>query len=239
MSADRITHVVEADSVARRSLSLLLEAAGFGVEAFPSAEAFLHAARDGLPFGCVLLNPRLAGLDGPALRHAMAGQRLAHPLIVIAARGDVAMAVRAMKAGACDVIETPFRPEAVLRAVAEALTHADATLEEARRVAEAEARVATLSARETEVLRGLVAGRQNKMIAQDLGISPRTIEIHRGNLMGKLGARSLPEAVRIALAAGMAPPDYTAPRGAAPRGTLRAGTLRAGTLRAGTMTGGS
>jgi two-component system response regulator FixJ len=229
MSAEiRVAHVVEAEPAARSSLSRLLQQAGFGVAGFPSAEAFLRAACDGLPFGCVLLNPRLAGLDGPALCRAMAGQRLAHPLIVIAARGDVGMAVRAMKAGACDVIETPVHPDAVLRAVAEAMAHADATLAEARRVAEAEARVATLSARETEVLRGLVAGRQNKMIAQELGISPRTIEIHRGNLMGKLRARSLPEAVRIALTAGMAPAGDALPAGAAPHRTPRAGAMPGG-----------
>ncbi|PWS35469.1 DNA-binding response regulator [Falsiroseomonas bella] len=229
MSAEaRITHVVDDESAARRSLSLLLEAAGFGVETFPSAEAFLRAAHDGLPFGCVLLNPRMAGLDGPALQHAMAEQRLVHPVIVITAHGDVGMAVRAMKAGACDVIEKPFCAEDVLRAVAEALRLADAALEEARRVAEAEARVATLSARETEVLQGLVAGQQNKMIAQDLGISPRTVEIHRGNLMAKLGARSLPEAVRIALAAGVIPMAAAAKEAAPRRVVMRSLPARQG-----------
>jgi two-component system response regulator FixJ len=221
MSAEaRITHVVDDESAARRSLSQLLAAAGFGVETFPSAEAFLRAAHDGLPFGCVLLNPRMAGRDGTALQHAMAEQRLVHPVIVITAHGDVGMAVRAMKAGACDVIEKPVCAEELLRAVAEALTRADAALEEAGRVAEAEARVATLSPRETDVLKGLVAGQQNKMIAQDLGISPRTVEIHRGNLMAKLGARSLPEAVRIALAAGVNPVGGAAATEAAPRRTV-------------------
>jgi two-component system response regulator FixJ len=201
----RVTHVVDDQAFVRRPLSHMLEAAGFGVETFPNAEAFLRAAQDGLPFGCVLLNLRLAGRDGAAVQHAMAEQRLAHPVIVIAPQGDVGTAVRAMKAGARDVIETPFCRDDVLRAVAEALRHADWAMDEARRVAEAEARVETLSARETQVLRGLVAGQQNKMIAQDLGISPRTVEIHRGNLMTKLGVGSLPEAVRIAMAAGIAP----------------------------------
>jgi two-component system response regulator FixJ len=207
-SADvRITHVVDDETSVPRPLATMLEAAGFGVETFPSAAAFLRAAQEGLPFGCVLLNLRMAGVDGPAVQHALAEQRMAHPVIVIAAHGDVGMAVRAMKAGACDVIEKPFCPDDVLRAVADALRRADQALEEVRRVAEAEARVATLSARETQVLQGLVAGRQNKVIAQDLGISPRTVEIHRGKLMTKLCARSLPEAVRIALAAGVAAAD--------------------------------
>ena len=207
-SADaRITHVVDDEEALAGPLAMVLKAAGFGVETFPSAEAFLDAAQEGLPFGCVLLNLRMTKLDGPAVQHALAEQRLVHPVIVIAAHGDVGMAVRAMKAGACDVIETPFCPDDVLRAVGEALRRAEQALEEVRSVTEAETRIATLSAREAQVLQGLVDGRQNKMIAQDLGISPRTVEIHRGKLMTKLGARSLPEAVRIALAAGVVPSD--------------------------------
>jgi two-component system response regulator FixJ len=144
----------------------------------------------------------MPGMDGFAVQREMASRRLPHSVVVITAHGYVPAAVRAMKEGACDFIEKPFRGEEILSAAEAALRRGVNAQAEARMAAEAAARVATLSPRETEVLRGLVSGRQNKVIAQDLGISPRTVEIHRGNLMAKLGVRSLPEAVRLALAAG-------------------------------------
>jgi two-component system response regulator FixJ len=145
-------------------------------------------------------------MDGLAVQRAMVQRRLLHPVILITGHGDVPAAVKAMKSGVCDFIEKPFSGEDILHAVAAALERGSAVQAEARKVAEAKARIATLSAREGEVLQALVAGRQNKVVALDLGISPRTVEIHRGNLMAKLGVRSLPEAVRLALAAGMKPP---------------------------------
>ncbi|HEV7267781.1 MAG TPA: response regulator [Falsiroseomonas sp.] len=203
--APHCAYVVDDGAAVRRSLSLLLRSAGYEVETFADGEAFLEAATAELPFGCVLLDVRMPGLDGLSVQRRLSERRLPHPVIVISAHGDVPLAVQAMKAGACDFIEKPFEGEDILHAVEAALEHGSAAQAEAREAAEAAARIACLSAREGEVLQGLVAGRQNKVIAQHLGISPRTVEIHRGNLMGKLGARSLPEAVRMALAAGVKP----------------------------------
>jgi two-component system response regulator FixJ len=204
-SATRRAYVVDDGAAVRRSLTLLLRSAGYEVETFEDGETFLEAAFSGLPFGCVLLDVRMPGLDGLSVQRALSERRLPHPVIVISAHGDVPLAVEAMKAGARDFIEKPFDGDDILHAVEAALQHGSATQAEAREAAEAAARIASLSGREAEVLQGLVAGRQNKIIAQDLGISPRTVEIHRGNLMSKLGARSLPEAVRMALAAGLRP----------------------------------
>lgn len=207
MSAEaRTVHVVDDEAAVRRALVLLLGAEGYAVRSHADGEAFLAAAAAQPEAGCVLLDLRLPGMDGLAVHRAMVQRRLLHPVILITGHGDVAIAVRAMKAGVCDFIEKPFSADDILRAVAAALDQGGAAEAAAREAAEAAARIATLSARETEVLRALVAGRQNKVIAQDLGISPRTVEIHRGNLMSKLRVRSLPEAVRLALSAGMKPP---------------------------------
>lgn len=207
MSAERgVVYVVDDESVVRQSLGLLLGAEGYGVRGFACGESFLAAA-GALPFGCVLLDLRMPGLDGLAVQRALAERRIGHPVVLVSAHGDVPAAVQAMKVGACDFIEKPFTGEEILRAVAGALDRGRASRDEAKEAAEAAERVASLSAREAEVLRRLVAGWQNKVIAIDLGISPRTVEIHRGNLMAKLGVRSLPEAVRLALAAGVRPAD--------------------------------
>ncbi|MGG5823573.1 response regulator transcription factor [Falsiroseomonas sp. HW251] len=196
-------YVVDDEEAVRSSLSLLLRSAGYEVATFGSGDAFLEAARTDLPFGCVLLDIRMPDLDGLQVQHALTERRLPHPVVMITAHGDVPLAVRAMKAGACDFIEKPFSAEEILRAAAAALESGACAQHDARAAADAAARVATLSPRETDVLQGMVAGRQNKVIALDLGISPRTVEIHRGNLMAKLGVRSLSEVVRIAIAAGI------------------------------------
>ena len=199
-------YVVDDEVAVRHSLELLLGAEGYRVRSFASGESLLEAA-PALPFGCVLLDLRMPGLDGLAVQRLLSGQRLPHPVVLVTAHGEVPLAVEAMKAGAADFIEKPFTAEEILRAVAGALDRGRAARDEAVEATQAVARVATLSPREAEVLLGLVGGRQNKVIANDLGISPRTVEIHRGNLMTKLGARSLPEAVRLALAAGIRPAD--------------------------------
>lgn len=210
MSPDRrFAHVVDDEAAMRRSLALLLQAAGYEVQTFATGDAFLAAAAGDLPFGCVLLDLRMPGMDGLAVQRAMAARRLAHPVVVITAHGTVPAAVQAMKAGARDVLEKPFSGEELLRAAQSALERRHASLAAPWEAEEAEARLASLSPREMEVLRGLLGGCQNKVIALDLGISPRTVEIHRGNLMAKLGVRSLPDAVRIALAAGLRPDSRT------------------------------
>jgi two-component system response regulator FixJ len=199
---ERCAYVVDDEVAVRRSVGLLLRAAGYGAESFESGEAFLRAACDGLRPGCVLLDLRMPGLDGLDVQRQITARRLPHPVVIITAHGDVPLAVAAMKAGACDFVEKPFAGETILRAADAAMRRGDAALAQANEAAEAAARLATLSPREADVLRGVVSGRQNKVIARHLGISPRTVEIYRGNVMSKLGARSVPEAMRVALAGG-------------------------------------
>jgi two-component system response regulator FixJ len=198
-----LAYVIDDEAAVRRSLALLLGSAGYAVETFEGGEAFLRRAESGLPFGCILLDVRMPGTDGVAVQREMTARGLRHPIVVITAHGDVPLAVRMMKAGACDMLQKPFSGDTLLRAAAAAVARRD----EAEEAQAAGQRIATLSPRETDVLRGLVAGRQNKIIALDLGISPRTVEIHRANLMTKLQVRSLPEAVRMALAAGIRPAE--------------------------------
>jgi two-component system response regulator FixJ len=201
-SDERCAYVVDDEAAVRRSVGLLLRAAGYDAESFESGEAFLRAACDGLRPGCVLLDLRMPGLDGLDVQRQITARRLPHPVVIITAHGDVPLAVAAMKAGACDFVEKPFAGETILRAADAAMRSGDAALAQASESAEAAARLATLSPREADVLRGVVSGRQNKVIARMLGISPRTVEIHRGNVMTKLGVRSVPEAMRLALAGG-------------------------------------
>ena len=203
MPTDRVAYVVDDESTVRRSLALLLRSAGFAVRDFDRGEAFLHATEGGLPFGCVLLDLRMPGMDGLAVQREMAARGVRLPVVVVTAHGDVALAVQAMKAGACDFIEKPYDAETILQAAEAALARGDEERARVRDAEDAAARVAALTPREVEVLQGLVAGRPNKIIAFDLGVSPRTVEIHRANVMAKLGARSLSEAVRIALSAGL------------------------------------
>lgn len=202
MSAERVAYIVDDEPTVRRSLALLLRSANFTVQDFDCGEAFLRAAA-GLPFGCVLLDLRMPGMDGLAVQRGMAAQGIKLPVVVVTAHGDVALAVQAMKAGACDFIEKPYDADVILQAAEAALARGDEARARARDAEEAASRVAALTPREAEVLQGLVAGQPNKVIAFDLGVSPRTVEVHRANLMAKLGARSLSEAVRIALSAGL------------------------------------
>ena len=213
MSGDggQVVHVVDDDGAVRRSLALLLRSVGFAVQTHESGDAFLRAAAapGGLRLGCVLLDLRMPGTDGLAVQREITARGLGLPVVVVTAHGDVPLAVQAMRAGACDFIEKPYQGEAILRAVEAALSRGDEERARGREAADAAARLSKLSPRELDVLRGLVAGRQHKVIAFDLGISPRTVEVHRANLMDKLGVRSLSEAVRVALAAGL----DTAPNG--------------------------
>ncbi|MXP63494.1 response regulator transcription factor [Roseomonas sp. M0104] len=204
MGEARIAYVVDDEEVVRRSLVLLLRSAGYTVRAFPSGEDFLSASAEGLPFGCVLLDLRMPDLDGLSVQRRIVAQGLDMPVIVVTAHGDVPMAVEAMKLGASDFIEKPYDGEALLQAAGHALARGAEARARSREAAEAAERVAALTVRELEVLQGLVTGKQNKEIARDLGLSPRTVEIHRANVMEKLAVRSLPEAVRIALSAGLA-----------------------------------
>lgn len=203
MSLEKIAYVVDDEEVVRRSLVVLLRAAGFTAEAFECGDAFLRAATAGLPFGCVFLDLRMPGMDGLTVQRELNAQGGELPVIIVTAHGDVSQAVEAMKLGASDFVEKPYDSQALLDAAEAALERGVEARARAREASEAAARVGSLSARELEVLQGLVAGRQNKEIARDLGLSPRTVEIHRANLMEKLSVRSLSEAIRIALSAGL------------------------------------
>lgn len=200
MSAGGTVHVIDDDDAVRDSLAVLLEGAGFAVNAYASANAFLQVI-DEAPQGCVVTDvcmPQMTGLE--LLRHI--SDRLARfPVIVLTGEADVPMAVEALKNGALDLIEKPYSGEAIVAAVRQATTLLEARKDRDSLRSEASQRLAGLSAREREVLEGVVKGHSNKEIARDLGISPRTVEAYRANLMMKMGADSLSELVRLAIAA--------------------------------------
>ena len=198
-------YVVDDEEPIRRSLGLLLKSAGFTVQVFETASAFLAAAMEGLPFGCLLLDVRMPGMDGMALQTVLTERGIRYPTVIVTAHGDVALAVSAMKAGASDFLEKPYTASSIIEVVENALARGDEGDARSSEAADAAARIAALSARETEVLLGLVAGKPNKIIAFDLQLSTRTVEFHRANMMEKLAVRSLSEAVRLALAAGIWP----------------------------------
>jgi two-component system, LuxR family, response regulator FixJ len=204
MSADRTVHVVDDDDAVRRSLERLLDAAGFRVVSYDSSMAFLEAARR-LSAGCVLLDIQMPGVDGLEVQARLNRLGVTLPVIVMTAHGDVARAVQAMKAGAVDFLEKPFDDETLLNGIEAALARAKRRVGD-RETVEAGQRIATLSPREREVLDGLMAGRPNKVIAFDLGISVRTVEVHRARMMERLGTRQLADAVRLAVLAKLAPP---------------------------------
>jgi two-component system, LuxR family, response regulator FixJ len=204
MPTDRYVYIVDDDDAVRDSLSVLLEAIGHQVRTFGMARDFLDTAPT-LPMGCLIADIRMPEMDGLELQHALNEQALQFPMIVITGHGDVPLAVRAMKAGALDFIEKPFASPTILASVEAALSRID-SVEQHDPVAEAAlAKLELLSPREREVLEGLLAGLPNKTIAYDLAISPRTVEIHRARVMDKMGARSLSELIRFALAAGLQP----------------------------------
>jgi len=202
MPDDQHVYIVDDDAAVRDSLSVLLEACGYKVRAFDLAQVFLDAAPM-LPPGCLIADIRMPEMDGLELQQRLRERSLSFPTIVVTGHGDVPLAVRAMKAGAMDFIEKPFSSQTIFDSVAAALARLRSEDGRDPTVAAAVAKVELLSAREREVLQGLLAGLPNKSIAYDLAISPRTVEIHRARVMDKMGARSLSELVRLALAAGL------------------------------------
>jgi two-component system response regulator FixJ len=204
MPDDRHVYIVDDDEAVRDSLSALLEACGHRVRSFGLAHAFLDAAAT-LPPGCLIVDIRMPEMDGLELQRQLSDRSLGFPMIVITGHGDVPLAVRAMKTGALDFIEKPFASPTILASVEAALARLDAADERDLAAVAAAAKLDLLSPREREVLEGLLAGLPNKSIAYDLAISPRTVEIHRARAMDKMGARSLPELIRLALAAGLKP----------------------------------
>jgi two-component system response regulator FixJ len=197
-------HVVDDDPAVRRSLERLLDAAGFHVVSYQSPAAFLNAA-SGLSAGCVLLDIRMPGVDGLEVQARLNRLRVNLPVIVMTGHGDVPSAVRAMKAGAVDFLEKPFDDETLLNAIGGAFAKASRLIGGDREAVRAAQRIATLSPREREVLDALLAGRQNKVIAFDLNISVRTVEVHRARMMERLGTKQFADAIRLAVMATLAP----------------------------------
>ncbi|WP_349369274.1 response regulator FixJ [Salinarimonas sp.] len=203
MSNEATVHVVDDDLAVRQSLSFLLASDGLSVRLHESASAFLDSLRDA-PAGCVVTDVRMPGIDGIELLRRMKAKGWSAPVIVITGHADVPLAVEAMKEGAVDFVEKPFDDERLIATVRAALERGASAAHRDAETAELKARLATLSEREGQVLEGLVAGKANKVIAQDLEISHRTVEIYRANLMTKMKAGSLSELVRMALVCGVA-----------------------------------
>jgi two-component system response regulator FixJ len=200
--AQRVVHVIDDDEALRESLAFLLRAAQLEVKSFPSARAFLDELPDE-SLGCVITDVRMPDISGIDLLRRLKELKIGVPVIVVTGHGDVALAVEAMKIGAADFFEKPFDDDLLLASVRSALREQEGQKKRYAERAEIETRIAALSPREQDVLRGLIEGRANKQIAFDLGISPRTVEIYRANLMNKMQADSLSDLVRMALVAGM------------------------------------
>lgn len=201
-----IVHVIDDDEASRESLSFLLQTAQIEVQTYASASAFLKLM-PAASAGCIITDVRMSGTSGIDLLRRLKELDFRVPVIVITGHGDVPLAVEAMKIGAADFFEKPFNDEALLASVHAALREREGENKRHSERTEIDGRLATLSNRERDVLVGLVAGRANKQIAYDLGISPRTVEIYRANLMNKMQAGSLSELVRMALVAGILAPD--------------------------------
>lgn len=204
-TAGRTVYIVDDDARFCVAVGRLLRSAGFTAVSFESPFAFLKAAPD-LTDGCVLLDVRMPGMGGFELQMRLRSLGFILPVIVMTLKGDIETAVRAMKGGAIDFIEKPFNDEVLLGAINGALALAIGASRD-RECMDAAERVAGLSVRERQVLDALVAGRLNKQIAYELGISPRTVEAHRARMLERLGTHSLGQAIRLAVLATLAPAD--------------------------------
>jgi FixJ family two-component response regulator len=204
--AEPTVFVIDDEPAIRDSLAMLLRSVGLASRTFPSAPAFLEAFDGGI-HGCAIADVRMPGMSGLELQEALRARGARLPVIIITGHGDIAMAVRAMKAGAADFIEKPFNEQVLLDAVHRALAQvrADAPAPGANR-SEIETRVATLTPREREVMLLIAEGRPNKVVATRLGLSTRTVEVHRAKVMEKMSARSLAELVRMAIACDLVRP---------------------------------
>ena len=206
MSAEPPVFIVDDDPDVRDSLATLLKSSGFHPETFESAAKFL-ASGGANRQGCLIADIRMPDMDGLALQEELARRGALLAVIIVTGHGDVPLAVRAMKAGAVDFLEKPFDEESLMISVRRA---ADAASSEGNRIAaleEARARIAELTKRERQVLDLVVAGRANKVIAHELGISPRTVELHRARVMDKMNARTVADLVRVSLLVNGSGPD--------------------------------
>jgi two-component system, LuxR family, response regulator FixJ len=204
MPSERVVHVVDDDADVRRSLKRLLLSAGFLPVLYNSGFAVLKAMSNRSE-GCILLDVWMPGMGGLELQVELNDREIRLPVIVMTGHGDVPTAVRAMKAGAVDFIEKPFDDERLLASIELALAVAPPA-DRGREALEANQQIALLSPRERQVLDGLVAGHPNKVIAYDLEISVRTVEVHRARMLQRLGTRHAAEAIRLAVLATLAPP---------------------------------
>ncbi len=195
---DYTVHVVDDEEAVRKSLAFLLTMSGFTVRVHESATGFLAAAPT-IRNGCLITDLRMPDMSGVDLLRSLQSAELHIPSIVITGHGDVPMAVEAMKAGALDFIEKPFEEELLIDAVKRAASKLTDTTDGLDDFATIHARLKELTDRERQILSGVVAGHANKTIAYDLNISPRTVEVHRANVMTKMKAKSLPELVRMVL----------------------------------------
>lgn len=203
-TTDTVVHIVDDEEAVRNSLAFLLSGAGFAVRVHESATDFLAIAA-GISNGCLITDLRMPDMDGVELLRKLRDAGALLPAIVITGHGDVQMAVEAMKSGALDFIEKPFSDQVLIDSIGRAVERAD---EQVRNEAAEELvrqRLDSLSERERQVLDGVVAGQPNKTIASELGISPRTVEVYRAGLMGKMQARSLAELVRMVIDIGYDP----------------------------------
>lgn len=195
-------HLVDDDEAVRHSASFMLRHAGFSVKTYADGVIFLESAQQAA-LGCILLDVQMPHMDGLEVQQRLNDLGISLPVIVLTGHGDVEVAVKAMKAGAVDFVEKPYEKQTLIAALTRAFERLEARSHKDVLTDEAKGRIERLTPRERDVLIGLVDGFTNKMIAETLDISPRTVEIHRANLMEKLDAPSLSSVLRIAFAAGV------------------------------------
>lgn len=198
MAQTPTVHVVDDDDAVRDSLEILLQTAGFEVATYPSGDAFLERI-PARPDGCLLIDVRMPGRGGLEVQEELRARNVTLPVVIITGHGDVPLAVRAMKGGAIDFVEKPFSDDLIIGSVRRALEIGASQRRLDNAAAGVAERIGLLTQRERQVLEKLVAGQPNKVIAYELTISPRTVEIHRARVMEKMQARSLSELVRMAL----------------------------------------
>lgn len=206
MESDTVVHIVDDEEPVRKSLAFLLTASGYTVRVHETATAFLALALDGhLRNACLVTDLRMPDMSGVELLRRLRDTGAMLPTIVITGHGDVPMAVEAMKTGALDFIEKPFEDEVLLEAIRRAIAELKKQPRDPDDLAATRSRLELLTERERQVMDGIVAGLPNKTIAYELNISPRTVEVHRANVMAKMQAKSLAELVRMVIETDPAP----------------------------------
>jgi len=205
MSMEPIVYVVDDDQAMVESLSWIIQSVGLKTKTYIRAHDFL-AEYDASQHGCILLDVRMPGMSGPELQAKLNALGAALPIIFISGHGDVPLAVRVMKAGAVDFLTKPFNDQVLLESINKALRTDKTNREKQQENAQAEAKFALLSPREIQVLQGIVAGKQNKVISAELNISLKTVEAHRASVMKKMSVKSVPELVKLVLTNGVQEP---------------------------------